>query len=430
MAEGDIIIMKQSELKRLYVVKQIQDKKLKQIAAANMLGLSRRQIRRIVSKFRSEGERGLTHKSRGKPSNRKLPDKIKEKTVKLYKAKYKDFGPTLATEKLFEINNIKIGTQTLRNWLIESGDWHKKRKLRKHYYWRERKHHKGEMIQMDGSHHRWFEDRAKECVLMGYIDDATNAVYARFYEYEGVIPAMDSFKGYLRQYGIPHSIYFDKHPTYKSNAKATIEYQLKGLRPESHFERALRELGVKTIHAHSPQAKGRIERLFKTFQDRLVKEMRLKGIKTIKEANRFLQGYLLDHNRRFGIKPINKVNLHRPLPKTADLNSILALKTKRALRNDFTVAHDKKLYQIISRINAKKVTVEERINGVIYITHKDKKLEYKEIALNPIKKKLIIKPRKINRPAMDHPLKKALYDRRIVLLKSKNMAKELALSGV
>jgi len=387
MAQGGIVTMSIKELKRLPVIQKVIARELKQKDAANILNLCPRQIRRITAEVKQYGEKALIHKSRGRLSNRAIPQKTKSKVLALYKEKYPDFGPTLANEKLFEIDKIKIAPQTLRNWLIEGGTWQITRKHRKHRQWRERKHLFGQMIQIDGSHHTWFEKRGPECVLMGYIDDATNTVFARFYEYEGTLPAMDSFKRYIRKYDIPHSIYIDKHSTYKSVGKPSIEDQLNNTNPLSQFERALKQLGVEVIHANSPQAKGRVERLFKTFQDRVIKEMRLRDIKTIGQANKFLQYYLPVYNRRFSIKPLEKVNLHRPIPENIDLNSILCITTERTLRNDFTITHDKKLYQVLQETNAKKVIVQERISGCMLITYKDKNLKYKQIQQKPIKPK-------------------------------------------
>jgi len=210
---------------------------------------------------------------------------------------------------------------------------------------------------MDGSHHDWLEGRGHELVLMGYIDDATNTVFARFYNYEGTIPAMESFKHYIKKYGIPMSVYLDRHSTYKSTGKPTIEDELANKMPKSQFERALEELGVRVLHAYSPQAKGRIERLFKTLQDRLIKEMRLQGIKTKEEANEFLNHYLRGHNERFSIKPAKEGDLHRGIPKDVDIDKVLCIKTKRTLRNDFTISHDGRLYQIGEHINGKEVMV-------------------------------------------------------------------------
>ena len=407
MAE-DIITMSQKELKRLHVVLKVLDGELYQVEAAGLLSLSPRQISRLAKRVRLEGNGGVAHKSRGRSSNRRFPEEIKERVIRLYRDKYYDFGPTLAGEKLLERNGIKLSDETLRKWLMESGDWRKARKRKTHRKWRERKHHFGEMLQMDGSHHDWLEGRAPEMVLMGYIDDATNNVYGRFYDYEGTIPAMDSFNRYVKRYGLPQSVYLDRHTTYKSSAKPTIEDDLADRKPMSQFERALNELGVKVIHAMSPQAKGRVERLFKTLQDRLVKEMRLKGVKSLPEANRFLKGYLPKYNKRFGVSAAMDTNLHRPVPEGFDLDGVLRIKTERALRNDFTVSHDGKLYQVFDCVSAKKVVVEEKLNDRTLITLNNRALRFKEIQSRPLLEKPL-KPFKIRKkysPPKDHPWRK------------------------
>lgn len=414
MAGKDIIMLSQRELKRLHLIRKALEGTLKQVEAADILSLSDRQIRRIIKRVRLEGDGGITHKSRGRPSNRRLPKKIKEKAIKLYRERYKGFGPTLASEKLFEIDRIKINDETLRNWLIESGDWKKVRKGREHRQWRERKHRFGEMIQMDGSHHDWFEGRGSKCVFMGYIDDATGNVFGRFYEYEGTIPAMESFNRYIKKYGIPMGVYLDKHTTYKSTAKPSIEDELNNTGPLSEFERALKELGVEVIHANTPQAKGRVERLFRTLQDRLIKEMRLRGIKTIEEANEFLGQYLSVYNKKFAIKPKEKGNLHREIPKGIKLDKILCIKTERALRNDFTIAHNSKLYQIKDHVRTKKVVVEEKVDGSMEITHKDISLRFEEITERPEPMKEQKNPyifilRKTNIPPATHPWRRAKF---------------------
>ena len=185
MAGEDIIMLNKKELKRLHIVKKAFEGVIKQVEAGEILGLSERQIRRLVKEVRKEGDRGIAHKSRGKASNSVITRDIKDKVIRLYREKYKGFGPTLLSEKLLELEDIKISKETLRNWLIETGDWKKVRKSRAHRQWRERKHYYGEMVQMDGSHHDWLEGRCPELVLMGYIDDATNRIFARFYDYEG-----------------------------------------------------------------------------------------------------------------------------------------------------------------------------------------------------------------------------------------------------
>jgi hypothetical protein len=408
MAGKDIITMSQKELKKLHIIRKVLDKALKQIEATELLGLCERQIRRIVKRVKEEGDKGVIHKSRGNLSHNRIPEKTKQKALNLYRNKYKGFGPLLFSEKLFEIDKIRISDETLRNWLIESKEWAKKRKHRKHLAWRERKHRYGEMEQVDGSHHDWFESRGPKCVLMGYIDDAKSRIFARFHEYEGTLPFMDSFKRYAYKYGLPHSLYIDKHTTYKSTKIHYIKDELQNKEPLSEVGRALNELGVEVIYANSPQAKGRIERLFRTFQDRVIKEMRLRGIKSIEEANKFLEYYLPIFNKRFSVEAIEKGDLHRKVSKDIDLDSILCIKTARALRNDFTVAHNNKLYQIMDNVNTKEVTVEERINGRLFITHNQIKLNYKEITNRPEKKVeprpyTSLEPRKRHIPPPDHP---------------------------
>ncbi len=386
MAEEDRITMSQKESNRLYVIRQAIDKAINHEQAAALLKLSDRQVRRIVRNVKQEGNAGICHKSRGKRAHNRIADKIKDKATILCRDTYKEFGPTHASEKLLAVHNIKVSDETLRGWFQQEHIPYKGRKKRPHRQWRKRKAYRGEMVQMDGSHHDWFEGRGPVCVLMGYIDDATGCVYGRFYEYEGTLPAMDGFKRYIRLYGLPQSVYLDRHSTYKSMAKQTLEEELNDIRPMSHFEKSLAELGVEVIHAYSPQAKGRIERLFGTFQDRVVKEMRLAGVANIAEGNRFLDGYLPEYNRRFVKEAAEQANYHRPIVNKRALDSILSIKTTRALRNDFTVAHNKTLYQVKNNIRAKKVTVEERTDGSMHMLHDGQRLKYKKIDDRPMKK--------------------------------------------
>ncbi len=411
MAGEDIIMARQWELKRLHVIQKVLERVIKQVQAAEILSLSSRQIGRIVKRIRMEGDKGIIHRSRGKPSNRRIPSKIRDKVVKLYRRQYEGFGPTLASEKLLERDGMRVSDETLRRWLLETGDWKRRRKDREHRQWRQRKHHAGEMVQMDGSHHDWLEGRGPRCVLMGYIDDATGKVFGRFYEYEGTIPAMDSFGKYLERYGLPLSVYLDKHTTYKSTGKPTIQDELNNSQPLSQFERALKELGVEVIHANSAQAKGRIERLFGTFQDRLVKEMRLRGIRTLEGANSFLEGYLPLYNRRFAICPQGKEDLHRPIGKGVKLEEILCIKTERTLKNDFTVAHNHKLYQIEDKLRGTKVMVQEGLDGSLVMIYNGQRVRFREITTRPMKQQkelpVIVRIRKPPTPAPDHPWRRS-----------------------
>ena len=326
MAVEEILTMSQKELKRLHVIRKAIEKGITQQGAAELLEIGERQVRRIIQRVRIEADKGVIHRSRGKLSHRATNGTIKKKILSFCRGIYSGFNPTFASEKLFERNKIAISRETLRQWFIAEGIRYEKRKARPHRQWRERKQHYGEMVQMDGSHHGWFEGRGQPCVLMGYIDDATSKVYARFYTYEGTIPAMDSFKRYIVKHGIPVSIYLDRHAAYKSKGKATIEEELSGREPMSEFERALDDLGVRVIFAQSAPAKGRIERLFKTFQDRLIKEMRLRRIKSIPEGNTFLRMYLPVFNKRFGVLAAEDENLHRQIPVGIDLDGVFLLR--------------------------------------------------------------------------------------------------------
>jgi len=430
MVEKDIIEMSGRELSRLYIVKQALEKEITQIKAGELIGLSDRQIRRLLKRLRKEGDAGIRHRSRGRPSNRRIPKRIKDKAIMVCRKHYVGFGPTFAAEKLMKDHGISLSEETLRRWFKEADITYEGRKGRHHRQWRERKAHVGEMIQMDGSHHDWFEGRSDSCVLMAYIDDATGRVYARFYDYEGTYPAMDSFWRYIERYGIPQSVYLDRHTTYKSKAKPTIEEELSGKEPQSQYERALSELGVRVIHAYSPQAKGRIERSFRTFQDRLIKEMRLKNIRSIEGANRFLDSdYLPEHNEKFCIAPLYDADLHRPNPGKRVLVSTLCVKELRTLRNDFTIAHNTKLYQMLEKIRARKVVVATRLDGTVEITHEGRKLEYREIAIRPRtekrKKAVLVKGHR-HMPAKDHPWKLPFKPQRRVASETSNGVPESA----
>lgn len=414
MTEKDEIRMSQQELVRLHVIRQAIEGRIKQVEAAEKLDLSDRQIRRIIKRVNEIGDKGIIHGLRGWPSHRRIDEKIKNKALMIYEKSYWDFGPTLASEKIEERDGIKLSDETLRLWLIQKGLW-QKRKSRRHRHWRERKSCLGEMEQLDGSHHDWFEGRGPKCVLMDYIDDATNRRFARFYEYEGVVPAMDSLKRYMNKYGIPVSLYLDQHSTYKSTGKQTIEDELNNRYPMSQLERAAEELGIRIIHATSAQAKGRVERDFRTLQDRLVKEMRLEGISDIKAANKFLPGFLKKHNKMFREEAANDADMHRQIPEGMDLDLILCIKTERLLRNDFTIAYEKELYQILDKAYSKKVILEEDLKGQLSIKSNGKKLKYKKIKTRPIKEPEIKVRKRWNgyKPPMSHPLKRQMFQARI-----------------
>lgn len=413
MSRKGIIRMSIKELRRVHILQQIVEGKLTQLEAGDVINVSDRQVRRLVRRFQEEGASGLVHRSRGRPSNRAIDSKRKEQVIKVYQEKYAGFGPTLAAEKLDAQEGLPLSDETLRLWLKAQGIGYPTRRKRAHRKWRARKLHFGQMVQMDGSHHDWLEGRGPKMVLMGMIDDAEGRVSGRFYEYEGTYPAMDSFKRYIKQYGLPVSVYVDKHSTYKSTGTPTIEEELKGLGPMSQFERALTELGVEVIHAHSPQAKGRIERLFRTFQDRLIKEMRLSDIQSLEEANPFLERYLPLYNDRFAKAAHSKADLHRKPPSDRTLASILCLKSERVLRNDMTLAYHRRLYQIDTRTHAKRVVVEAHFDETLYISYQGKRLRYHEISVEtkqPKKVLPLIQKKRPLKPTKEHPWRKSYLE--------------------
>ena len=385
MTEEDGYLMREIDRKRLKVISVAANKRIKQWEAGDKLEISERQVRRLVRRYRAEGDKGLIHRLRGCESARKIKEEIRDKIVDIYVEKYKGFGPTLAQEKLAEVEDIKISRESLRKYLLEAGLWETSRKKKKHRQWRERMKYRGEMVQMDGSHHDWLEGRGPWLVRMGYIDDATGRVHAEFHDYEGTVPAMVSFRGYVRKYGIPLKIYLDKHTTYKATRKETIEEELEGKKAQSQFERALYELGVEVIHANSPQAKGRIERLFRTFQGRLVKEMRLADIKSKEEANSFLRSYLPLFNRKFTVEPMGEQDMHREVESWEELKCILTIRTERTVRNDYTIVHEGKMYQLktVLAIKGRKITVVEQLNGRMKVEYGKECVDFKEIHLRP-----------------------------------------------
>ena len=415
MVREDRVIMSVKELRRVSVIRQTMEKKLTQVKAGALLGLTPRQIRRLIERVAQAGDQGLAHRGRGKPSNRQIPEQVKTKALKLYEKQYGDFGPTLAAEKLAERHGMAVNAETLRGWLLAKGVTHFQRRKRPHRAWRERRAHVGELIQLDGSHHDWLEGRGPRCVLMAYIDDASSRVWARFYEYEGTLPAMDSFQRYIRQYGVPLAVYADKHTTYQSPAPPTVDDQLAGVTPTSQFGRALGELAVELIPAHSPQAKGRVERLFKTVQDRLVKELRLAEVSTLEAANRFLKSYLPIYNRRFTVLPAQAADLHRPRPAHRALDRMLCLKTTRCLRKGFTIAYQGGLYQIHETIRAPHVLVEEHVDGTMRITHQGRSLGFHAITSRPVKIAAVTPvhpPRRPVTPRPDHSWRRRLRPER------------------
>lgn len=377
----DIFIMSREEIHRYQIICKVLDCHINQQEASEFLRLSDRQVRRIVRRVRAEGESGVIHRLRGSTGNRRIKESSRQKILKTYQSCYKGFGPTLASEKLLERNGLTVNDETLRLWLIKEDLWQvKPLRMSKTFSWRERKHRLGEMVQMDGSHHDWLEGRGPKLVLMGYIDDATSRVYGKFYDYEGTMPAMDSLRGYIKKHGIPKSIYLDRHSTYKTNKKYSYtEWPFRDKQELTQFGRACQQLGIELIYAKTPQAKGRVERVFKTLQDRLTKELRLNKATTHQEANKILGQYLSSFNNKFQVAAKRSGDLHRPVDKRIILDDILSLQTQRVLRNDRTLLHDNHWYQILSTTRLDSVVVYDYLDGRMSIKDANNKLEYKAI---------------------------------------------------
>jgi len=334
------------EVKRYDIIKKLISKNLNGTEAAKLLNLTTRHIRRLKNKVDTKGIKGLIHGNRDRISNRKIPDKERKKIAGLLHQHYPDFKPGFASEKLDKVHNIKHDPKTIRKIMIEEELWKPKRKKKINYHsWRQRRSCFGEMLQYDGSYEFWFENRAPKRCLLASIDDATSTVWAKFDEHEGVEPTFNFWKVYIRNFGKPHSIYVDKFSTYSMNHKLAKEND----DTLTQFQRAMRELGIEPITAHSSQAKGRIERLFGTLQDRLIKELRLNNISTMKKANEFLEKtFLPEFNARFKVEAVSKADLHKKLTNKENngLDSILSRQHKRTVRNDFTISYKNSWYQL------------------------------------------------------------------------------------
>jgi len=407
------IVMTNKEARRHKIINNLIHGKINGTQAAKQLDLSIRQTKRLKARVSKEGIKGIIHKLRGTQGNNKLDEKIVEKAIVFIKEKYSDFGPTFAQEKLAEINKLKIGVSTVRKIMIDEKLFTPRhRKKNKEYReWRERKAAYGEMGQFDGSYHDWFEGRAPECCLLANIDDATGKVTLKFDRNESIGCVFDFWKRYIEEKGKPIAIYLDKYSTYKINhPSATDNKQLM-----TQFQRAMDCLGINVINAHSPQAKGRVERLFETLQDRLVKELRLRNISTIKEANKFLkEEYENIFNSKFSVVPKSKANLHSELTKIEkrNIDSIFAVHSKRLVRNDFTIQFKNQWIQLneiqpLTVYKKDKVTMEERLDGSLHLGLRGKYLDYEMLPQRPQKVKVLLPALTVSKsawkPAENHP---------------------------
>ena len=408
--------MSQKELNKYDIIQRSLRKEITVQKASELLNLSERQVYRLRAKAREKGIQGFVHGNRGKPSNRRIPDKERQEIIKLLHQYYSDFKPTHASEKLDSKHGIKRDPKTIRQIMIDEGLWiSKKRKKPDYRSFRPRKEHYGEMEQFDGSYEHWFEDRAPRCCLLASIDDATGRItLAQFAKDEGIFSVFGFWYEYLLTHGKPRSIYLDRLRTYYNNILPEKDEQML-----TQFQRAMRELSIEPIVAYSPQAKGRIENLFKTLQDRLIKEMRLRNISDIKTANQFLKEEFIPwFNQKYGKEPLKKSNLHRKLTlkERKQLPAILSRQSQRVVQNDFTIRFNNKWYQLtkeqpVTVRPKEQVLIEERLDASLWIRLRGKYLNYQVLLTKPPRQQRQpwvipasqMKKRKRWKPPKDHP---------------------------
>lgn len=396
--------MSKKERKQSFMFKKLQAGEITQAEAARNLGISIRWVRKKYKRFIAKDDAGLVHGNRGKSSSRKWDPQHEEIALSLLKSDWHDFGPTFAAEQLAK-QGIKVSPETLRKSMIKAGLWVGKQRRNKHRKWRERRACLGIMIQLDGSKHDWFEGRAPHCTLLVFIDDATSRIlWIEFAESESLFGVMHATLNYMKRHGKPQSFYVDFGSVFSVNTNNPDREKI------TQFERAMAELGVTMIHAHSAQAKGRVERANKTLQDRLIKEMRLANISTMEAANEFAQTfYLSEHNRKFAVEAQESANLHESIDGY-DTANIFCIKEERQIQNDYTVMYKKRIFQLSKEQKAairpkEYVTMHERFDGTVDIVIRNIALEFEKIGCRPIK---IAAPPKhqtpsFPKPAKDHP---------------------------
>jgi transposase len=378
MPAAELVTMSAQELDRLTVIERVLEKRLTQVEAGKQLGITPRQVRRLLGRYRRDGAAGLVSKKRGKRSNNAYPDALKSAVIERVRQDYPDFGPTLIAEKLGQKHDIELSRETVRQWLREAGIWKDRRQRRKRVHQpRYRRDCLGELIQIDGSQHRWFEGRGPKCTLLVYIDDATGRLMElRFTDSETTFDYFHSTRRYLERHGKPVAFYSDRHTVFRvNNVGAT------GGNGLTQFGRALHELNIDIIYANSSQAKGRVERVNKTLQDRLVKELRLEGIDTIETANTFLPTFIEPFNAKFAKEPVNPTDLHRPLSALDDLDEILSWQEDRTVSRSLTVQYDRVVYLLeptglAKDLQRKKVRVYDYPDGTIALKYQGAELPY------------------------------------------------------
>ena len=408
------------ELRRAGVLARVESGELKLVNAAVMMGLSYRQTKRLAKRYREGGAQGLKHGSAGRESNRRKAKKFRERVLRLVGKKYSGeegerFGPRLAAEHLASDDHEEVNAQTLRRWMLSAGLWSRARKRRVHRKRRERKEHVGELVQMDGSFHEWLEGRGPRGCLMNMVDDASGDTLARLGSEETIWAAAGVLRAWIKKYGIPAALYTDWKNVYVR--EASRKEQLQGVVPVTQFGQMCQRLGIGIIAANSPEAKGRVERNHGTHQDRLVKKMRLKKIKTHAEANLFLEKeYLPEHNRRFRRIPAQPEDYHRTAPRAAELEEVFHLETGRVIGNDWVVRHDNRYFQVKAQSQyapAKgKVTVCEWEDGRLQIRYRGRAVAWAEIS-GPVPVQTVrpraamAKKQKPPTPKADHPWRQA-----------------------
>ena len=385
-----ILTMSQKEIDRLQIIKKIESKGLKVEEGAELIGISERQTYRVLKKVREEGSKGIIHKLRGKKSNRGYPEELREKVIRIYRGSYSDYGPSLFTEQLVENHKISLDHETIRRWLRAKAITTSMRKKRPHRRKRERRSCCGEMLQFDGSHHDWFEGRGAECCLLNCVDDSTGKVYLRFAVSENTQDVLLTLWEYVNSYGIPRSIYTDRYKIYKAEGELT------------DFGRAMKELNVETIYAHSPQAKGRVERVNRTLQDRLIKALRQEGISNIAEANKYVQKkFIKKYNQRFAVN-LESPDIHRQTDGY-DLKNIFCYKTSRKVRNDYTINLAGGYIQLLKGESplprpGQIVIISRWLNGQLHIYFNGQELRYTHLSEKPGKKGY-----KLHKVPKEHP---------------------------
>ena len=387
MDGGLNMVMKDRD--RLRTIHNALEQRLTQAEAANMLKLSHRQVQRICAAVRHRGDAGILHGLCGQPSNNRFDEELLGQALSaLHNPLWEGFGPVFSWEKLGELCGIELGKTTVRKLMILTNLWEVRRRGTRHRAWRERRSCVGMLIQLDGSDHDWFEGRGPRCALIIYIDDATSLIlHGEFAKVEDTLTLMRTTKTYLQRWGRPAALYVDKDGIYNANRPANVEEELRGEEPITQFTRAMGELGVEVILAHSPQAKGRVERGFGTHQDRLVKELRLAGISTMENANKFLREvYIPKHNRRYAVESAKPADVHKPILPAHDLDAILSIQKDRQVHNDSVVRFDNRFFLLAPGHGLRpktKVVVQQRLDGTLRIARKGRCLEFKEVPGRP-----------------------------------------------